>query len=441
MMRHLFVTVVALAGMVSALPALGRETVPAPPRDKVEIIYAGKLLTMADKTPRSNQTIVVRNGRIAQILPGFMKPSQITDADVSVVDLKDQTVLPGLMDMHVHLSFESGKEPFKLPNVSDEFDADTAPQRDDVTHLVDGIENARRTLLAGFTTVRNLGSEGWHIAVLEEAIKEGRLVGPRIYNAFSPIYAGSDSGQGACTSVESCRRTTRRQIDMGADLIKIYATCSGGKPCGRQDAPSVFLDDELAAIVEVAHSRQLRVAAHAHGEQGIISALKAGVNSIEHGSYNTKESHALFIKNGAFLVPTMAVHDNIEKDILTAKGPMKAVMQNFLDKHGPRMMAAYRDGVMIAMGSDAGVSIHGNNAHELEYYVAEGMPAFDAIKAATVNGAALIGRSADLGTIEVGKIADIIAVKGDPLADISVLKAVDFVMKDGIVFKSVDEGS
>lgn len=411
--------------------------VAAPARDKVKLIQAGWLLGVPGQQPQRERTVVVRNDRIERIDSGYTAPETIEGADVELIDLRDRFVLPGLMDMHVHLSSNSrGDAPFKIKYAADDLPGASVEERDDVTHLVDAIGNARKTLMAGFTTVRDLGSAGWNIVALRDAVAAGKLDGPRILTAVSIIRPGAGTGPGACSGVESCRRVTRQQIDMGADLIKIYATCSGSLPCGLQYAPPVFLDDELKAIVETAHSRQLRVAAHAHGEEGIRAVLRAGVNSVEHGSYTPADALETFKKNGTFLVPTMSVHDNIEKDILTATGPMRAVMQNFLDKHGPRMMAAYRAGVKIAAGTDAGVSVHGENARELEYYVREGMPAADAIKAATVNAASLIGRDQDLGTIEKGKIADIIAVDADPLTDITALQHVDFVMKDGRIFRN-----
>lgn len=409
----------------------------APARDQVKLIQAGWLLAVPGQQPLRERTIVVRNDRIERIDNGFTAAAAIANADVEVVDLRDRFVLPGLMDMHVHLSMNSGGEaPFKIKNVSSDLEGATAEQRNDLTQLVDGIGNARKTLMAGYTTVRDLGSYGWNNVVLRDAIAAGKVEGPRILTAVSTLRPSADTGPGACSGVESCRTTTRRQIDMGADVIKIYASCSGSLPCGLQGAPPTFLDDELKAIVETAHSRQLRVAAHAHGEDAIRAALRAGVNSVEHGSYTPADAIETFKKNGAFLVPTLSVQDNIRKDILTAKGPMLAVMRNFLDKHGPRMIAAYRAGVKIAAGSDAGINPHGHNARELELYVIEGMPAADAIKASTVNAADLIGRSRDLGTIETGKIADIIAVGTDPIADIKALQSVSFVMKDGRVFRN-----
>jgi imidazolonepropionase-like amidohydrolase len=218
---------------------------------------------------------------------------------------------------------------------------------------------------------------------------------------------------------------------MGADVIKIYATCSGSKPCGYEGAPSVFLEDELNAVVEVAASRELKVAAHAHGTAGINMAAQSGVTSIEHGSYNDAESHKIMRKNGVFLVPTLAVQDNIRKDIENASGPMLEVMQGFLDNHGPRMFAAHQAGVQIAAGSDAGVTPHGKNVRELEMYVDYGLTPAEAITASTVTAARLIGMEDELGTIEVGKIADLIAVERDPLQDIKALQNVSVVIKEG----------
>lgn len=405
--------------------------------DKIVLIQAGWLLAVPGKTPLRERTLVIRNDRIERIDAGYTGPSSFEGNDVEVINLQDRYVLPGLMDMHVHLSDAAGDDkPFKVNNVSGNLDADVVKSRDDITHFVDAVGNAHKTLMAGFTTVRDVGSSGWNMVVLRDAIASGKFEGPRILAALEIIRPGSDNGPGACSGVESCRRETRKQIDMGADLIKIYATCSGSKPCGLQYAPSTFLKDELEAIIDTAHSRQLSVAAHAHGEEGIRAALRAGVNSIEHGSYSPADSIPLYKKNGAFLVPTMMVEGNIRKDIVGATGPMRAVMQNFLDKHGPRMMEAWRSGVTIAAGTDAGVVEHGNNARELQYYVELGMPAAEAIKTATINGAALINRQNDLGTLEVGKIADVIAVDNDPLADIKALQQVRFVMKDGHVFRN-----
>lgn len=442
MKKRFFAPLVAAAVLLAPIGqqfAVAQTATPAiaPATSEVTVIHAGWVLAVPGKPPLKDATIVVRDGRIASIDTGFVTPAAAAGETIETVELRDGYVLPGLMDVHVHLSTPTGDaKPLRLRGVSDELGASTEAERDDVTGLVDAIANARKTLMAGYTTVRDLGSTGWHIAALRDAINSGRLEGPRIFAAMNIIHPGSDDDPGACSGVESCRKATRRQIDMGADLIKVYASCSGSKPCGRQDAPGTFLPDELKAIVETAHTRGLRVAAHAHSEAAIREALVAGVDSIEHGSYTPADAIPLFLARGTFLVPTLSVQDNIRRDIKTAKGEMRDVMANFLANHAPRMMAAYRAGVKIAAGSDAGVAVHGNNARELELYVQAGMPAIDAIKAATVNAAALVGRDKDLGTIEPGKIADIIAVRGNPVADITALRLVRFVMKEGVVYRN-----
>lgn len=433
-----FVLSAALACMTICTSAYAEDTKAenVEPREQLKIIHAGTLLAIPGNAPMQKQSVFVRNDRIEKIVPGYVNASSDDKTDVSIINMEDRFVLPGMMDMHVHLSFESGKTAFRIGGSSDESDAASKAQRNDLAAFVDAMDNAKKTLQAGFTTVRNVGSEGWNIAALKQAIESKRVEGPRILTAMHTIHPGADSGSGACSGVESCRTAVRRQIDMGADLIKIYASCSGSQPCGSSEAPGIFLPDELRAIVETAHTRQLTVAAHSHSASGIVDALRAGVDSIEHGSYTPKESHELFKKNGAFLVPTMSVvQENVKNDLIGAKEPMRSVMQNFVDNHSVNIMAAYRAGVIIAAGTDAGVTKHGQNAHELQYYVEQGIPASDAIKAATVNGAALIHRSKDLGTIEAGKIADIIAVEGSPLDDIKRLQSVDFVMKNGDVYR------
>jgi imidazolonepropionase-like amidohydrolase len=403
--------------------------------EQVKLIQAGWLLAVPGEPPLRDRTIIVRGDHIERIEDGFVVDTDNELDDIEVIDLRTAYVLPGLMDMHVHLSNPNEGDGLQLNSVSGDWEGPQVDQRNDVTSMVNAIVNARKTLQAGYTTVRNVGSSGWHITALRDATAAGLIEGPRIFTSVATLYPGADGGEGACSGVEGCREVTRRQIDRGADLIKIYATCSGSEPCGHQDAPGTFLPDEMEAIISTAHTREKKVAAHAHGEDGIREAVRAGVDSIEHGSFTPADILPEMRQRGTFLVPTISVQDNIRKDLSDAEGPMRAVMENFLDKHGPRMMAAYRSGVTIVAGSDAGVTPHGENARELEYYVNLGMPADEAIKAATINAARLIDREKDLGTIEPGKIADIIAVAGDPLADITMLKQVRFVMKDGRVYR------
>ena len=403
------------------------------------VIHAGTVIAVPGDEPLADKTIVVAGGRIAEIRDGFLDPAATADKDSPgprLLDLRDAVVLPGLMDMHVHLSMEFGVEGQRSYGVSDQYALDHRSAKDDAYLMVNAIVNARKTLEAGFTTVRNVGGDGWHIFALRDGIRDGALTGPRIITAGHLIRIGADEGPGACWSVESCRRATRVQIDMGADLIKVVATCSGSRPCGNEFAPAVILEDEFRAIVEVAGSRGLKVAAHAHGTDGINRAARLGAASIEHGSFNDGQSHRIMRENGVYLVPTLAVQDNIRADIGSAHAEMVALMQSFLDNHGPRIYAAHKAGVLIAAGTDAGVTKHGNNARELELYVEHGLTPEEAIVTATVNAAALIGMGNELGTIEPGKIADLVAVAGDPLEDISVLKNVQVVIQGGRVVKN-----
>ncbi|HNP35939.1 MAG TPA: amidohydrolase family protein [Woeseiaceae bacterium] len=436
-----FLVIVAVLGVSSSLVAnaetVSEENLHMP---KWLIVHAGMVLPVPGKPPRRNATIVVRDGRIVEIRDGQIDATQIvtdaSSADVETLQLLDKFVLPGLMDMHVHLSFEFGVDGQQNHGASEEYAREHRSSMDDVYNFVTAQDNARKTLMAGYTTVRNVGSDGWHIFALRDAINDGNIVGPRILTSGYTIHAGADSGPGACTGVESCRRAVRAQIDMGADLIKVYGTCSGSKPCGYETAPAVFLEDELRAIIETAATRELKVAVHAHGTAAINLVASLGVASIEHGSFNDAESRRIMKKNSVYLVPTLSVHDNIKKDIVGAKEPMLGIMQNFRDKHGPGMLAAHKAGVKIASGSDAGVSQHGNNAHELEYYVEYGLTAEEAIVAATVNAADLIGMGDELGTLEPGKYADLIAVDENPLENISALMDVAVVVKGGQIVKA-----
>lgn len=402
------------------------------------VIHAGTVIAVPGRDALKDRTIVIRGARIADVRDGFADPAAVADsgaADFGFLDLRDAVLLPGLMDMHVHLSMEFGVEGQRSYGVSDQYALQHRTAKDDAYFMVNAIVNARKTLEAGFTTVRNVGGDGWHIFALRDGIRDGALAGPRIITAGHLIRMGADEGPGACWSVESCRRATRVQIDMGADLIKVVATCSGSKPCGNEFAPAVILEDEFQAIVEVAGSRGLKVAAHAHGTDGINVAARLGASSIEHGSFNNAESRRIMRENGVYLVPTLAVQDNIRADIGSADADMVDLMQSFLDNHGERTYAAHKAGVTIAAGTDAGVTKHGNNARELELYVEYGLTPEEAIVTATVNAAALIGMEDELGTVEPGKIADLIAVAGDPLTDISVLKDVQVVVQNGRVVR------
>jgi len=430
-MKHrIFLSIaLAFAALAWVATASSDETEVEP--DRWTIIHAGTLIAEPGTSPKTRRTIVVKNDRIDRVLSGYKTVTDFDEvSDAEVIDLKSYYVMPGLMDAHVHLG------------LGGDFGADRTSERGkDTYRLLDVQSNAAKTLDAGFTTVRNVGSYDWAVFAMRDAVNAGEMTGPRIYSAGHTVEIGtfSDMGSGACFDVTSCRKAVRRQIDMGADWIKVYVTCSGSKPCGREFAPSIFLSDELQTVIETAASFQIPVAAHAHGTDGINKAIRAGVRSIEHGSYNNVESRELWVANGAYYVPTLAVQDNIISDYETASGEMKPVMEGFMEEHPKRVAAAHEAGVMIAAGSDAGVVPHGDNANELIWYVKIGMTEAEALRAATVVNAALLQKEDELGTIEAGKFADIIAMEENPLANIEALTDIGFVMAAGRVAKNDHE--
>ena len=421
-----------LLGLALAFAALSWSATAAPDETEIvsnewSIIHAGTLIDEPGEKPKKRQTVVIHNDRIDRVVSGYKSVDALDGvADARVFDLKSSYVMPGLMDAHVHLGLggEFGKDR-------------TTEKGKDTYRLLDVQSNAAKTLDAGFTTVRNVGSYEWAVFAMRDAVKAGEMVGPRIYTAGHTVKIGTfnSMGSGACFDVASCRKAVRRQIDMGADWIKVYTTCSGSKPCGREFAPAVFLDDELQTVIDTAASFQIPVAAHAHGTDGINKAIKYGARSIEHGSYNNEDSRALWLEKDAFYVPTLAVQDNIIRDYETAGEEMKPVMEGFMTEHPKRVAAAHEAGVKIAAGSDAGVVAHGDNANELIWYVKIGMTEAEALRSATVVNAELLQKEDDLGTIEAGKYADIIAMDANPLEDIEALRDVAFVMAAGKVAK------
>lgn len=406
------------------------------------VIHAGRLIDRPGAAPRGPATIIVRNGRIESVGNGFQTP----EAGAAVIDLKGKFVLPGLIDSHVHLDSDKAGVEAQLLAVTASVPA----------MAYEAAANARKTLLAGFTTVRNLGDTDGVTLALRDAIAAGKAVGPRIIDAGTPISATSghmdptlgysdaftealDVHQNLCDGVESCRRAVRIQIRRGVDVIKI-ATTGGvnsriGVGLGRQ-----MFDDEARALVETAHLYGKKVAVHAHGADGIALALRAGADSIEHGTLMGEEEVRLFKKTGAYYVPTLStINGYIErlKNNPNAYSPdVRAKIEWRISVTGKALRLAHAKGVKIAFGTDAGVSMHGRNADEFELMVKHGMKPGEAIAAATVNAAALLGLSDQVGTIEPGKRADLIAVAASPLDDVTVLKSVAFVMKDGAVYKN-----
>jgi imidazolonepropionase-like amidohydrolase len=398
-------------------------------------IHAGRLIAIPGKPVRGPSTITVDGGRIVSVQDGFVAP-----AGAAVIELRDRTVLPGLIDSHVHLDSDRGGEAGLLAWVREE------PRM----NALEAQWNGMKTLRAGFTTVRNLGDEGSTLA-LREAIKRGWVQGPRIVDAAQSISStgGHMDGRGAlndelvahlpdpenlCDSAESCRRVVRRQIDRGADVIKFATT--GGVNSGT-GLGTRMLAEEARALVETAHAYGRKVAVHAHGADGIKLALRSGADSIEHGTVMDDEVIRLFKQSGAYYVPTLSTVNGYLERIAADPNAYSPEVRKQVDWRigvtGQSLRKAYPAGVKIAFGTDAGVSKHGRNADEFELMVKHGMPPAEAIKAATVNAADLLGLSTEIGTVEPGKSADLIAVAGDPLQDVSVLKRVGFVMARGEV--------
>lgn len=407
----------------------------------VTVIHAGQLLDKPGSAPRGPSTIVIRDGKVAEVLAGF----QAGPAGATVIDLKDKFVLPGLIDSHVHLDSDAGGNAALIESITD------SPAR--AAYRAAG--NAKKTLMAGFTTVRNLGDGSGATLALRDAVAAGELPGPRIIDAGRSISTTSGhmdatlsvaedlhsaiGQENLCDGVESCRQAIRKQVRRGVDVIKI-ATTGGvnsriGAGLGRQ-----LFDDEVKSLVDTAHLYGKKIAVHAHGDDGVNAALAAGADSIEHGTMLTDESIKLFKSAGAYYVPTLStVNGYIER---LAANPaayppdVLAKVQWRIGVTGKSLAKAYPAGVKIAFGTDAGVSKHGRNADEFELMVKHGMPASAAIQAATMNAATLLGVDKEVGSLEPGKAADIIAVAGNPIADVTLLKSVKFVMKDGRVFKA-----
>ncbi|MGV6800722.1 MAG: amidohydrolase family protein [bacterium] len=411
------------------------------------IIHAGTLLDQPTQLPKPEQTIIIKDGIIEQVIAGYASSASLalTQEDrITVYELKDKFVLPGLIDSHTHLTFQLGPTS-RLDRVT-QSDADFAMQAS---------VYARRTLMAGFTTVRNVGSgNGDAIFAVRDMSNKGLIPSPRIFAAGSSIsvtggHADGTQGyrdeiahmmtsSGVCDGPAACRQAVREQVRRGADHIKLTAT-GGVLSNTSAGTEQQFFKDELEAIMETAHLMGRKVTAHAHGVNGINAALRAGVDSIEHGTYLDKESIRLFKKTGAYLVPTVMAGEYVTN---LAKMPNTPLTKPQIEKSlivGPQMLdmlrRAHDGGVKIAFGTDSGVSAHGNNAREMQLMVMAGMSPQEVIIAATINAADNMGRKDRLGSIETGKYADIIAVNGNPLTDIDQFKDVDFVMKDGIVYK------
>lgn len=404
------------------------------------IIHAGELLSVPGESPLKKQSIVIKDGKISQVLNGYVKPEKI-DKSASVIDLKDRFVMPGLMDMHVHLQGELGpKNDSEMLRMS----------KTDVA--MKSTMFANKVLKAGFTTVRDLGATPEEIFALRDAIAKGWVNGPRIIASGSMVAATGGHGdvdgmspeliekytpKTICDGPYDCRRATRHAIKYGADIIKITST-GGVLSDTNTGTGQQMTDDELKEIVDTAHGLGRKVTSHAHAAAGINAALRAGVDSIEHGSYADEESIELFKENGAYLVPTLLAGDTVVNLAKNSNFMSEAIKAKAI-RVGADMRAnfkrSYEAGVKIAFGTDSGVSKHGINAREAVLMSEAGMSNSDILKSATVNAADLIDKSDVLGTIEQGKYADIVAYDESPLKDIDALLDVDFVMKNGTVYK------
>jgi imidazolonepropionase-like amidohydrolase len=399
---------------------------------KTVVIRAGHVLDVKTGKTLTSQTIVIQGDKIASVGAAAQVP-----AGATVIELPNATVLPGLIDAHTHITF--------TPNFGYSRLAISVPRE-----ALTGARNAKVTLEAGFTTIRNVGASGYADVALRDAVNAGDVPGPRMLvsgpalsitgghcdNNLLPFDYHATNG-GVADGVEAVQHKTREIIKYGADLIKVCAT---GGVLSKGDNPqhSQYTLDEMKAIVTDAHRLGRKVAAHAHGAQGIRWASMAGVDSIEHGSYIDDAAIAEMKKNGTYLVPTLYLMDwffeNAEKigtpPDLIAKGRevMPAARKN--------VARAFAAGVKVGFGTDAAVYPHGLNAHEFAVMVKLGLTPLQAIQSATINDADLLGWSDRVGTIEPGKWADIIAVDGDPLVDVTTLERVKFVMKSGEVIKN-----
>ena len=409
------------------------------------VVQAGQLLDRPGQAPRGAATLYIRDGKVAQVRDGHHGAEAFgAPADTEVLDLRSHFVLPGLIDSHVHLTNDLGGVAGQLSEV----------QRGPADNALEAAVNARKTLLAGFTTVRNLGDRDGEIRALRDAIAAGKLPGPRILTANTSIsataghgdprlgyredlHAALDAGN-VCDGVESCRRAVRSQVAAGADVIKLLITGGVNSRIGAGLGAQMF-EDEARAVVDTSRMYGKKVAVHAHGADGINLALRLGVDSIEHGTLLDAEGLALFRRSGAYYVPTLSTVNGYRERLAANpeayQGEVLEKIRWRIDITGKSLEQAVPAGVKIAFGTDAGVSLHGRNADEFELMVAHGMTPAQAIVAATRNAADLLGLGDSIGSLEPGKQADLVAVSGNPLEDVTVLKRVQVVVKGGEVFR------
>jgi imidazolonepropionase-like amidohydrolase len=402
------------------------------------LLHCGNLFDGVGNNLQREVTVVVEGNKITAVQRGYTTPG----ASDRVIDLKNKTLLPGLIDMHVHIESDT-----RRGAAIDRFTQNTPDVAFQAAHI------AKVTLMAGFTTVRDLGGSGVNIA-LRNAINRGLVEGPRIFTCGKAIattggHADPTNGyrreimgdpgplEGVINSPEDARKAVRQRYKDGSDLIKVTAT--GGVLSNAKDGQGPqFTDEEMVAVVQTAKDYGFMVAAHAHGAEGMKRAIRAGVTTIEHGTLMDDEAIELFKKYGTYYVPTI-IAGRVAADSARIPGYYPAFVTVKALAIGPKIQAtfakAYKAGVKIAFGTDAGVYPHGYNAKEFEYMVEGGMPILEALKAATMVNAELLGMKSQLGSVEAGKLADLIAVDDNPLQNVKTLQAVRFVMKEGKIYK------
>lgn len=402
------------------------------------VIYCGKIIPITGE-PLTNATIVVEGNRITRVERGF----SIVPGGAQLIDLKTKTVLPGLIDCHVHLEWEQSPGSYNERFILN--DADIAFR---------AAVYARRTLDAGFTTVRDLGGTGVNIA-LRNAINSGWVVGPRILTAGRALSITGGHGDnttgarwdlfdppgpemGIADGPDECREAVRSQVKRGADCIKVCAT-GGVLSLARDGRLPHYSEDELNVIVRTARDLGLDVAAHAHGDEGMRRAVEAGVVTIEHGSFMSETTMDAMIKHGTWYVPTLTAGHAVSDSAQFAKGFFPETVRVKALGVGEQIQStagkAYKKGVKIVFGTDAGVYPHGKNNLEFLYMAEMGMKNHEILRAATIDAATMLRMQDKIGTVEPGKLADLIAVDGDPLSDIRAMLKVTFVMKNGAIIR------